>query len=1157
MLTDLHVGREFGDYDGPGYDDSGTPVSGLAAGYAQDAVNEINKIASSQNIAFVAVLGDLTEAAEASELRAAKQILDNLAVPWIPVMGNHDTWPNTVNEIAPPCCPPVESYFDTIMGVQYAELAAEMPGWGKESPALVYDPEAGRDTYFQNFFFDYGGFHFIFLDFNDRLGYPEGQLHDFPGGTWSWFKEHMQEFVQQDPERSGDVILLAHHPMREDGAYSDKHTFTAAELDDISDFTNNAYYSYVDSSGNPQTRPFGSRIWGQLAGHRHPATLRVDYPPWANGGPVLTYPRNLGGVRIGLVKMTSATPGGVDYSDPTVATEAATNISSISATLNGYLASLGTPSEVQVSFEWGTTTSYGFETALQTMSWPDSFSFDLSGLSDGTTYHFRAKAAGNGITLGSDMAFVAMAPPLAVATHGATSVAAASATLNGDLAGLGTASSVDVSFEWGPTTSYGNVTTPETRTGTGTFSAGLTTLAADTQYHYRAKAVGDNTTYGSDVTFFTDPLSAPAVLSNPATGMTTTSAILRGELDDLGSATSVVVAFEWGTASGSYTETTQPQTLDATGAFFQRLSGLTPGTTYYYRARADGDGVDEGDEMSFTTSIVPPSVSTNGVSNVTVTSATLNGELDDLGTADSVIVAFEWGTVTGLYVYTTDTRMLSGSTTFFDEVVGLTPGTTYYYRAKADGDGGTVYGQEESFATATTPPSVATNAASDVAATSAVVHGNLADLGTAGTVVVSFHWGTASGSYTETTNTQPLSASGAFSDELRGLAPGTTYYYRAKADGHGDTVYGLEQSFTTSVIQPAVSTIAASNVGATSATLNGELSALGTAGTVVVSFQWGTASGSYTETTAPQTLDESRAFSVELSGLTPGTTCYCRAMADGDGDTVYGQEETFTTTTTPPSVATNAASDVVATSAAVHGELADLGTAGIVVVAFQWGTASGSYNETTTSQTLDGSAAFSDELRGLTPGTTYYYRAMADGDGSTVYGQEESFTTAIVPPTQNPDPPSDPDPKVPGKPVNAAPVPADADYSLDVSQGSTLEVSAPGVLGNYTDRDGDTLTAVLVSGPSHGNLTLNADGSLSYAPDRGFSGTDSFTYKVSDGQLESEPASVTIKVVPAKSASSIVGWVQVASAVLATLLLGFVLVLLLASRGRMRQSLPW
>ena len=67
-------------------------------------------------------------------------------------------------------------------------------------------------------------------------------------------------------------------------------------------------------------------------------------------------------------------------------------------------------------------------------------------------------------------------------------------------------------------------------------------------------------------------------------------------------------------------------------------------------------------------------------------------------------------------------------------------------------------------------------------------------------------------------------------------------------------------------------------------------------------------------------------------------------------------------------------------------------------------------------------------------------------------------------------------------------------------------MAAPGVLANDTDPDGDPLTAVLVTGPSHGTLTLNANGSFTYTPAANFTGTDSFTYRASDGTLNSSPA---------------------------------------------------
>ncbi len=82
-------------------------------------------------------------------------------------------------------------------------------------------------------------------------------------------------------------------------------------------------------------------------------------------------------------------------------------------------------------------------------------------------------------------------------------------------------------------------------------------------------------------------------------------------------------------------------------------------------------------------------------------------------------------------------------------------------------------------------------------------------------------------------------------------------------------------------------------------------------------------------------------------------------------------------------------------------------------------------------------------------------------------------------------------------------------------QNTILEVSAPGVLGNDEDEDGDPLEAAHVDGPTNGTLSLNADGSFSYAPDTDFTGSDSFTYRATDGVTPSAPARVMIVVLPA------------------------------------------
>jgi VCBS repeat-containing protein len=103
--------------------------------------------------------------------------------------------------------------------------------------------------------------------------------------------------------------------------------------------------------------------------------------------------------------------------------------------------------------------------------------------------------------------------------------------------------------------------------------------------------------------------------------------------------------------------------------------------------------------------------------------------------------------------------------------------------------------------------------------------------------------------------------------------------------------------------------------------------------------------------------------------------------------------------------------------------------------------------------------------------------------------------------------------------ANDGPTAADDAYSTP--EDTALTVPAPGVLGNDTDPDGDPLTAALVTGPSHGSLTLNANGSFSYTPAADFAGSDSFTYRAGDGNLTSNPAAVVISVTAVNDAPTV------------------------------------
>lgn len=103
--------------------------------------------------------------------------------------------------------------------------------------------------------------------------------------------------------------------------------------------------------------------------------------------------------------------------------------------------------------------------------------------------------------------------------------------------------------------------------------------------------------------------------------------------------------------------------------------------------------------------------------------------------------------------------------------------------------------------------------------------------------------------------------------------------------------------------------------------------------------------------------------------------------------------------------------------------------------------------------------------------------------------------------------------------ANSAGPPVANNDSYSTAQGQALTVAAPGVLGNDTSPSGKPLTAIKVTDPANGTVTLSADGSFTYTPNSTFSGADSFTYKASDGVNTSNVATVSITVTSASQAT--------------------------------------
>jgi len=307
-----------------------------------------------------------------------------------------------------------------------------------------------------------------------------------------------------------------------------------------------------------------------------------------------------------------------------VTTNAATDVTSNSATLNGDLTGLGNSSSISVWFQYATDAfyvgnggTYSNTTAIQAMGSVGSFNASVSGLSPNTTYHFVAMASdGNTTVNGSDVTFTTGAQPLGVTTDVATTITSNSATLNGTLTGLGTASSVNVWFQYatdafyiGNADAYSNSTSVQIITTVGNFNALIGSLSGNTTYHFRAAASdGSNTVYGNDTTFLT--VQAPTVTTDMATDVTANSATLNGSLTSLGNASSVNVWFDYATDvfyianAGSYSNSTTPQAMTSSGLFNSSIGGLSGNTTYHFRASAsDGSTTVSGTDESFTTAI--------------------------------------------------------------------------------------------------------------------------------------------------------------------------------------------------------------------------------------------------------------------------------------------------------------------------------------------------------------------------------------------------------------------------------------------------------------------------------------------------------------------------------------------------------------------------
>jgi hypothetical protein len=191
----------------------------------------------------------------------------------------------------------------------------------------------------------------------------------------------------------------------------------------------------------------------------------------------------------------------------------------------------------------------------------------------------------------------------AVTTSAASSIASSSATLNGTVNPDGC--NTTVHFQYGATTSYGSTTANRTKTGNTTqnVTANISGLTANTTYHFRAVATNNaGTRYGSDRTFTTfNATGPPVVMTNPATNVTNSSAILNGTVYPHGLSTTVHFQYGRTTSYGSVTPN-QTKTGNTYQAVSANITGLAASATYHFRIVAtNSSGTRYGSDRTFTT----------------------------------------------------------------------------------------------------------------------------------------------------------------------------------------------------------------------------------------------------------------------------------------------------------------------------------------------------------------------------------------------------------------------------------------------------------------------------------------------------------------------------------------------------------------------------
>ena len=294
-----------------------------------------------------------------------------------------------------------------------------------------------------------------------------------------------------------------------------------------------------------------------------------------------------------------------------------------------------------------------------------------------------------------------------------------------------------------------------------------------------------------------------------------------------------------------------------------------------------------------------------------------------------------------------------------------------------------------------------------VTASTATLSGNVTDVGI-GAPTVTIYYGDEDGGQIEGAWDSPVTLAGTQSAEfflnVTGLLPATTYFFGANATNAGGTRWTSEtESFTTLPLAPSVSSMAALDIEANSATLGAQVTSTGGEDPVVTIYygtsDGGTTAGNWQSTLSLGTVGESQSGGV--AGLSDGTTYFFRAFARNSGGSAWAaSSESFTTpVAVPASLVNRDATNVTGSSARLEGTVTDTGSDTPALV-FYYGTSDGGTNPAAWERSAGAGSDngdFSKTVSLLVPETTYYFRARAEnGAGISWAPESRTFTTTAA-----------------------------------------------------------------------------------------------------------------------------------------------------------------